>query len=319
MKSYRWRNSLYYLVKPHIPRPLQIAVRRWLSRRKLRGVANVWPINPESGSAPPGWHSWPSQRRFALVLTHDLEHERGVLRCSDLARMELEMGFVSSFNFVPERYGSWPAVRHEIESMGCEVGIHDLRHDGRLFESESSFMEGARHINRYLREWQAVGFRSGSMHHNLEWIHMLDIEYDASTFDTDPFEPQPDGMNTIFPVWIPKTRGQGGYVELPYTLPQDMTVFVIFGHTDTHVWKEKVAWIASRGGMALVNAHPDYMHFGSGRCAADEYPAELYTRFLEYLREEYSGQYWNAAPRDVARYWKSCMVEPALAGTKAHL
>jgi len=34
------------------------------------------------------------------------------------------------------------------------------------------------------------GFSLPSMHHNLEWIGELDIEYDASTFDTDPFEPQ---------------------------------------------------------------------------------------------------------------------------------
>ena len=33
---------------------------------------------------------------------------------------------------------------------------------------------------------------------------MLNIAYDASTFDTDPFEPQPDGVNTIFPFWVPR-------------------------------------------------------------------------------------------------------------------
>ena len=28
---------------------------------------------------------------------------------------------------------------------------------------------------------------------NLEWFHRLNIEYDTSTFDTDPFEPEPEG------------------------------------------------------------------------------------------------------------------------------
>ena len=40
------------------------------------------------------------------------------------------------------------------------------------------------------------------MYHNLDWIHDLDIYYDASTFDTDPFEPQPDGFKTIYPFTV---------------------------------------------------------------------------------------------------------------------
>ena len=37
------------------------------------------------------------------------------------------------------------------------------------------------------------------MHHNLDWISELEIDYDMSTFDTDPFEPMPQGAGTIFP------------------------------------------------------------------------------------------------------------------------
>jgi hypothetical protein len=39
---------------------------------------------------------------------------------------------------------------------------------------------------------------------NLDWLGDLNIQYDGSTFDTDPFEPQPDGAGTIFPFWVPK-------------------------------------------------------------------------------------------------------------------
>jgi hypothetical protein len=39
---------------------------------------------------------------------------------------------------------------------------------------------------------------------NLDWLHDLDVQYDASTFDTDPFEPQPDGRHTMFPFWMPR-------------------------------------------------------------------------------------------------------------------
>ena len=59
------------------------------------------------------------------------------------------------------------------------------------------------------------------MFHNLDWLHELKIEYDASTFDTDPFEPQPDGVGTIFPFWVTGRQPDEGYVEMAYTLPQD--------------------------------------------------------------------------------------------------
>ena len=98
------------------------------------------------------------------------------------------------------------------------------------------------------------------MHHNLEWIHDLDIEY-ASTFDTDPFEPQSDGVGTIFPFWVSGNSNQKGYVELPYTLPQDFTLFILMKEKNIDIWKQKLDWIAENGGMALVNTHPDYMNF----------------------------------------------------------
>ncbi len=219
--------------------------------------------------------------------------------------MEKEAGLVSSFNFVPERYRSPLALRDELARSGFEVAVHDLTHDGKLYQSEAVFLRRAQRINHYLREWRAVGFRSGSMFHNLEWIHKLNMEYDSSTFDTDPFEPQPDGLHTVFPMWIPNQAGDGGYVELPYTLPHDMTLFVILQHSDIHLWKEKLSWIASRGGMALVDTHPDYMYWGDGRRRVDEYPSELYREFLQHIMETYPGQFWNALPRDVARYWRN--------------
>jgi len=126
------------------------------------------------------------------------------------------------FNFVPEGDYRVPAeLRKELTAQGFEVGIHDLKHDGHLFASHRGLKRRAVRINRYAREWGASGFRSGFMLRNLDWLHDLDVQYDASTFDTDPFEPQPDGRHTIFPFWVPSPNGdainhaRSGYVELP--------------------------------------------------------------------------------------------------------
>jgi len=217
--------------------------------------------------------------------------------------MELEkkLGFCSSFNFVPERYNVSESVRNELISNGFEVGVHGLNHDGKLFSNENVFSERAIKINRYIKEWNSVGFRAPAMHHNLKWIHQLDIEYDLSTFDTDPFEPQSDGVGTIFPFIAEDEKKQNSYVELPYTLVQDFTLFILMQERDIKVWKNKIDWIAKKGGMVLVNVHPDYINFNNEN-TAEEFPVYLYMNLLEYIEDKYSGIYWHSLPKDVAKF-----------------
>src|SRR5438445_2199461 len=293
--------NIYYLLKPAIPWTARMALRRVRARRLRRRFSNSWPINKVAARAPAGWPGWPDGKEFAFVLTHDVEGKRGLDRCRELAETEMRLGFRSSFNFVPEGEYTTPESLHGfLTSNGFEVGVHDLRHDGKLYRSWETFKNDAHKINHYLTSWGAVGFRSGFMLHNLQWLQHLNILYDASTFDTDPFEPQPDGVNTIFPFWVPR-EDCTGYVELPYTLPQDSTLFVLLRERSIETWKRKLEWVAEHGGMALVNVHPDYMNF-DGRPASSEYGAHLYQDFLEYVRARYGRHAWFALPRDVAAY-----------------
>lgn len=294
--------NLYYSLKAYIPRRLQLYLRRQRMHYKRSACSNVWPIDEWAAKKPVNWRGWPDGKRFALVLTHDVDTVRGQERCRDLMEREKNLGFRSSFNFVPRRYDVSAGLRKELVENGFEVGVHGLYHDGKYYTSREVFAQRAKLINTYLKEWDAVGFRSPSMQHNLEWIHDLDIEYDASTFDTDPFEPQPDGVRTIFPFWVYGRDPSRGYVELPYTLPQDFTVFILMSHRDIGIWKEKLAWIAGHGGMALLISHPDYMSFNGSCKSPENYPADYYCEFLEHVKKTYDGQYWHALPRDVARF-----------------
>ena len=221
--------------------------------------------------------------------------------------MELEkkMGFRSSFNFIPEGdYRIGRELRDYLTSNGFETGIHDLHHDGRLYRNRNHFARKAVQINQHLKHWSAVGFRSGFMLHNLEWLHDLDIQYDASTFDTDPFEPQPDNIGTIFPFWVPGLEGRG-YLELPYTLPQDSTLFLLLGETTPEIWLKKLDWIAEKGGMALINVHPDYLRFPGDPVTNRTYPVAFYESFLKHVAERYAGAYWNALPKELAAWHRS--------------
>ena len=351
-------SRFYYQVKPFVPWAIRIAVRRWFAVRKRRRLNDIWPILPGSDRPPAGWPGWPDSRQFAFLLTHDVEGPDGLARVRPLAELEMSLGFRSSFNFIPEGdYRVSAELRAWLVSHGFEVGVHDLYHDGRLFASQDRFREHARKINHYLKEWHATGFRAGFMLHNLVWQHDLNVLYDASTFDTDPFEPQPDGVGTIFPFWVPGERGEGarsqelavrseklgvrrqeaeafpperrpparrdeleapppgasaslpacgldvpcgGYVELPYTLPQDTSLFLLFRERTIDIWRTKLDWLANHGGMALVNVHSDSIQFAGEPCHPRRFTAELYAEFLRYAKERHGQECWHVLPRKLA-------------------
>lgn len=302
-------NRFYYYIRPLIPRSFQIALRRQLIFRKRLKYRHIWPIDPSAGKPPEGWTGWPDQKKFALVLQHDVDTQKGHDKCRDLMALEESLGFRSLFSFVPERYNVSESLRNDLLDKGFDIGVHGLKHDGKLFLSKKIFQERATHINRYLKEWNSVGFCSPSMHHNLDWMHLLKIKYSISTFDTDPFEPQPDSAGTIFPFWVQRGSNKTGFVELPYTLPQDHSLFIIMKETSIDIWKQKLDWIAEKGGMALLNSHPDYMNYCGRKLTIEEYPTKYYEEFLNYIKSNYAGQYWHALPKDIARFWSETMVQ----------
>jgi len=295
---------IFYFFKPIIPRKVQLFLRRFLVKKQLKQYKDVWPILPGSQVKPENWIGWPDGKDFAIVLTHDVELRDGHDKCRQLLEIETKLGFKSSFNFVPERYKVDKELREFIVNEGFEVGVHGLNHDGKLFQDKKIFFERAKKINQYLKEWNSVGFRAPAMHHNLDWIGKLDIEYDLSTFDTDPFEPQPDGVGTIFPFRVEGKDGRPGYVEMPYTLVQDFTLFILMREESPAIWIDKLDWISKNGGMALLNVHPDYINF-ENKNELEQFPVSYYSDFLKFVKENYEVKYWNALPKDVADYYKN--------------
>ena len=231
---------------------------------------------------------WPESKQFTFVLTHDVETEEGQKYVGEVADLEESLGFRSSFNFVPECYKLDPILMKELGDRGFEIGVHGLKHDGKLFGSKTGFMNRAGRINHYLDEFKAVGFRSPLTHRQPEWMQVLEIEYDLSFFDVDPFEPMPGGVMSIWPFMI------GRFVELPYTLMQDCTLGQVLGETTPRLWLDKLDFIAQYRGMALMITHPDYLQETRIR--------KIYIDFLHGMKDR--GGYWHALPREVARWWR---------------
>jgi peptidoglycan/xylan/chitin deacetylase (PgdA/CDA1 family) len=313
-----WRLSslkrLYYTLKPILPRPLIRIMRQNYQPLSKSSFSLDWPV--EKRYALFLWEIgrqimtltdrtsltftpfWPAANHFALVLTHDIETGHGQDFVRQVADLEERLGFRSSFNFVPERYSIDQTLVEELKERGFEVGIHGLKHDGKLFSSRDEFERRSKLINKYLKTFSAVGFRAPLTHRHPEWMQVLDIEYDLSFFDTDPYEPIPGGTMSIWPFFI------GNFVELPYTLVQDYTLTSILGETTPKLWLEKIEFIEKYHGMALVNSHPDYL--------SQKTNWDVYHEFLITMKNR--NGYWHALPQEIARWWRGRTINGSLMG-----
>lgn len=289
---------LYYRLRPLLPAKARALLRRGVVSRTGEDGPLRWPVEDRfvsfveqaraalaaaASRQPLPW--WPSDDSFAVVLTHDVEGPFGLAHLEDVLALERARGFRSSISFVGGAYAVPDALLHELHEAGFEIALHGWRHDGRLFGSRATFDRRLPRMNRQLRQWEAVGFRSPMTHRDPLWMQSLEVEWDSSFFDTDPFEPMPGGVMSIWPFVM------GRFVELPYTLPQDHTLIETLGETSPRIWVEKLDFIAAHQGMALVNTHPDYLCRGR---------LGLYEAFLDELTRR-SG-FWHALPRDVAAW-----------------
>jgi len=304
-----WRLSLprrlyYGRVRRFMPAAARPLMRRRLLAPQRSAFPLGWPIEErwaqflrsaldatlklDGGGDAHALPFWPEGARMAIVLTHDVESKHGVAFLPELLDLEERYGFRSLINLVPREYRIPRGLIAGAQERGFEIGVHGLDHSGDLFLDEKRFIRRADGINEQLREWGSVGFRAPFTHRNPWWMQRLDIEYDSSFFDTDPFESIPGGTLSLWPFFI------GRFVELPYTLAQDHTLIETLRETSPRIWLEKVDVIARHGGMALLISHPDYLRKGKGM--------EIYEEFLQAMAARRDA--WRALPREVARWWR---------------
>ena len=296
--------NLYYRLKPLLPRAVQLSFRRRYARRQAKTAFPSWPAERilldlrdqdlrqrlrEHGAARlPLVSYWPHERRFAFILTHDVEGQAGIENIPRVLEIERRHGFASSWNFCAEWYPIPEGLFAALARAGCEVALHGLTHDGLLFRDRASFEASLPKLQRYMREWGACGFRSPALHRNADCMAELDCLYDSSFPDTDPFGPQPGGCCSIFPFFI------GELVELPITLVQDHTLFEILREQSVRRWVEKSEWLIENNGLINLLVHPDYL--------LTQERLDLYDEILGFLAAQRDG--WHTLPREVARWWK---------------
>lgn len=298
----------YYLLRPLLP----VAFRKHLQRIALKDWTKrafpAWPVDFTTENIfervfewllrtlnlpeiPFIWY-WPEGYAAACVMTHDVETRTGRDFCGTIMRMEAQYGIVSSFELVPEqRYEVPMELVEQIRESGCEVCVHGLNHSGNLFNSEEIFREQAQKINEYAEKWGAIGFRSPVLYRNLDWLHVLKIEYDLSVPNVGHLDPQPGGCCTVMPYFV------GNIVELPVTTTQDYSLYHILRQRSLNLWKNQVEQILGRHGLISFIIHPDY--------TTARWSKQLYEALLEYLVGLRSDRgLWIALPGEVNEWWR---------------
>jgi hypothetical protein len=300
--------ELYYRLRPH----LGVSIRKHLQRLWLRGWEKrrfpCWPVDRTVDqilekllalsmkahrveSIPFIWF-WPDGHKSCAILTHDVEESGGVDSCPALMEIDESFGIKSSFQFIPEkRYAVPPGLLELVRAKGFEVNVHDLNHDGHLYDHREEFLRRAEKINHYAREYGARGFRAGVLYRKLDWYDAYEFSYDMSVPNVGHLDPQLGGCCTVMPYFV------GKVLELPVTTAQDYTLFNIFSDYSIDLWQRQIKLITENHGLLSFNVHPDY---SLEKRARDTYTALLAR--LSQLRRQ--GEVWMALPREVDLWWR---------------
>jgi peptidoglycan/xylan/chitin deacetylase (PgdA/CDA1 family) len=299
------RLDAFYRVKHLIPRAAQLAARRALIRWQRSPTFPQWPydesvatllrfaircslLSRERDELSFRWF-WPHGAHAAMILTHDVESARGLRNAVHIADLEQEHGLRSSFNIVGSGYDIDLGVVEELQTRGFEIGVHGVFHDRSLFSSRAEFERQRPLVGEAALRLRASGFRSPATHRVHDWIAELPITYDCTVPLSDTYEPQPGGSCSPWPFFL------GPIVELPYTLPQDHTLFTLLGHHTIDLWRGQVERLARSYGLVQCLTHPDPGYLG------DPMNEARYIEFLDFAVERDS--LWHALPREVARWW----------------
>jgi peptidoglycan/xylan/chitin deacetylase (PgdA/CDA1 family) len=297
--------NTFYRVKALIPSRLRLTARRLLIRAQGLPGFPAWPLDTSVSRLLRFYACcalraqqqlegeflwfWPKDFGAAVILTHDVEGDDGIRLALELADLEEDHGFRSSFNF-----GAWyeidPGILRELRDRGFEVGMHGLTHDRALFSSRHAFEARLSGLAELAERLGAVGFRSPATHRVFEWLSELPVDYDCTIPNSDPYEPQPGGCCSVLPFFI------GSVVELPYTLPQDNTLLTLLGHRSAELWLEQATVIEREHGLIQCVSHPDRGYLGASDKRA------VYAEFLRGLGER--AHLWRALPREVASWWR---------------
>ena len=232
-------------------------------------------LDPSTDEKREFWH-----KEFGAIVTHDVDtregYEYGFPKFVEIERTE---DIVSTFNLVPnsQEYEVDPDYVSSLMKQGFDFGMHGLHHDGKFAFLSSD--EQRERINAAAKRADELNLSSRG--YRAPWLHRTKVmikhltearfEWDSSFPDTDDstIGYASTGCRTIFPFYPLYHDGKdwkrSTILEIPVSMPQDWTLLYYYKLSEDEilrVWKRKLDYIKSKGGLAVFILHPDQEDFG---------------------------------------------------------
>ena len=231
-----------------------------------------------------------------VILTHDIDTEKGLRRANQVRKLEEKYGAESTWYIPTKHYPlNYETVR-ELANHG-EVGVHGEKHKGNLIRlSNQKLFSQFYRAKNFLEKISGSpihGFRSPLLQHNLGILTQLKnagYSYDSSIPSWEPKHPQtmsPYGIGTVFPLHF------NGLVEFPVSIIQDHQLLYVLGLTPKetlHHWLLFMDLVKEIGGCNVFLSHPEYKLFDSENIS-------LYEDFLNVLAADTNS--WTATPNQL--------------------
>lgn len=203
-------------------------------------------------------------RKYACLITHDVDSQEGLRRALALKRLEERYDIQSAWFLPTEQYRLDSEMLLKLANHG-EVGAHGTRHDGKLirFSRNSLYrqLSKAKYILEDILGLDVVGFRAPLLQHSrmiFEGLFEAGYVYDSSVPSWEPRHPscmRPYGIGTVYSFDV------GEIVEVPVSVPQDHQMIQVLGLSvkqTVEKWLEMKEAVKELGGVCTILVHPDY-------------------------------------------------------------
>jgi peptidoglycan/xylan/chitin deacetylase (PgdA/CDA1 family) len=258
-----------------IPAPLRIIARNLLAWKNESGkqegfvfaeefAAHHWLDQTSAGGQGQGeeFRSAIYPKRFAFLLSHDIDTLAGMKNVPRLMELEARYGIKSAYYFVTHRYPLDHGLLKALQDQRHEIGVHDFNHDNRIaFLPPTEIRRRFDTCRRALKDFEINGFRSPAfiVTPGLRDVIGEYFEYDSSWPDVSLAFPKLGfGCYRWFPYRHPEAKGKC-LLELPVTLPRDGELRAL-RYSPSQIgdlWVKKLEAIKEAAGLAFLLTHPE--------------------------------------------------------------
>jgi hypothetical protein len=223
----------------------------------------------------------------SLLVTHDIDTERGLRKASALKDIEDDLNVSSIWFVVSSEYPIDGSIAARLAENSV-IGSHDIKHDGKLvwIRKRPELVQRMSESRQKLEEVfgrEIRCFRAPLLQFSIEIMSALSEAGYKSDYSLPCWEPVYPPTMSGFGIECAQAFEMEGIVETPLTLFQDHQVLNLMDmNVDEAVklWLEQARLIRSFEGDIVLLIHPDYSF-----CNDLKSYRELLTKLLEIQAE----------------------------------